>query len=360
MDEINEKSTKGSIIQEIITHLNNIEEKISALNEVVSESKDIQLVNKLDIVNLKNDIEKLKLSSSPISHDQVARLSELMRTVDSLPIGDIASIGKGLEELSKAAAGMDERLSALESMSPEEVRKDMDLLRSELSSLPRSAGRAGKPASAHNEKLSSDISELKEELMKLKHEKPAGKHTPLPRSPGTLPKELVELRKEVEQLKRRPTADGPGHATDPALLQRLSRLEAALAHKPSAGPARVQPNTRVLESEMQSLKKELSAVRERVSGLKPVKLPQDLGGVGEMREDLASVSSQTADLERAVASIERSVSAQARNAKSFSKTAVQLRKEVAAAKKAARVEAERGKKEAIRFILKQLQEIVKS
>lgn len=48
---------------------NTIKEKIKMIQGTASELNDLQLINKLDIINLKNEIEKLKLSSQPLSPD---------------------------------------------------------------------------------------------------------------------------------------------------------------------------------------------------------------------------------------------------------------------------------------------------
>ena len=44
---------------------NPIEERIKALEAQVSDVNDLEILNKLDIINLKNEIEKLKMGFGP-------------------------------------------------------------------------------------------------------------------------------------------------------------------------------------------------------------------------------------------------------------------------------------------------------
>jgi len=65
---------KNKIIPEIITHINRLEEKINTFKESIQEAKDLQTVNKLDIINMKNEIEQIKLSMPTLSPESVERV----------------------------------------------------------------------------------------------------------------------------------------------------------------------------------------------------------------------------------------------------------------------------------------------
>ncbi len=72
-----------NIIKELIAHINSLEEKIGSLNESITESRDLSMVNKLDIINLKNQTEKIKLSLPNISPDMIRK----MRQLEDMPGG---------------------------------------------------------------------------------------------------------------------------------------------------------------------------------------------------------------------------------------------------------------------------------
>ncbi len=60
---------KDRIIQELITHINNLEQKINTLREELDKENDLQTVNRLDIINLRNEIEKIRISLPALSSD---------------------------------------------------------------------------------------------------------------------------------------------------------------------------------------------------------------------------------------------------------------------------------------------------
>ena len=49
------------VIKELITHVNRIDSKIKDLETTTSDMNDLQLLNKLDIIHLKNEVDKLRL-----------------------------------------------------------------------------------------------------------------------------------------------------------------------------------------------------------------------------------------------------------------------------------------------------------
>ena len=65
-----------NIIKKLIAHLNALEGKINLLKEGIDETNDLVTVNKLDIINLKNEIEKIKLSIPEVSPDTLTKLRE--------------------------------------------------------------------------------------------------------------------------------------------------------------------------------------------------------------------------------------------------------------------------------------------
>ena len=75
MDERPEREgNPPHIVSELITHLNELESKVVALEETISEMNDLQVVNKLDIINLKNELERIRLSVPMLSGEQIGKV----------------------------------------------------------------------------------------------------------------------------------------------------------------------------------------------------------------------------------------------------------------------------------------------
>lgn len=70
---------KKDIIKELIIHINSLEEKVSMIRESLAEVDDLITVNKLDVINLRNDIEKVKLSVPEVSPDILGKLRDIER-----------------------------------------------------------------------------------------------------------------------------------------------------------------------------------------------------------------------------------------------------------------------------------------
>jgi ribosomal protein L40E len=87
------------LLSNIIDYLNKIEERIKTLEINLSEMKDLELVNKLDIINLKNEIEQIKL------------------------IKGISTSGHSVEEIMSYMKNLENRLQKIESTAPTETKK---------------------------------------------------------------------------------------------------------------------------------------------------------------------------------------------------------------------------------------------
>ena len=87
-------AAEKKLLSNIIDYLNKIEDRINVIEANVSQIKDLELVNKLDIINLKNEIEQVKLIKgvkSDFSFDEIIiRLSELENKVQKIE-GSITS-----------------------------------------------------------------------------------------------------------------------------------------------------------------------------------------------------------------------------------------------------------------------------
>lgn len=77
-----ETKEKKKIISEMIAHINRVEEKINTLKEGMRDIKDLQTVNKLDIINLKNEIEQIKLSIPTLSPENIERVKAMEKLAE--------------------------------------------------------------------------------------------------------------------------------------------------------------------------------------------------------------------------------------------------------------------------------------
>lgn len=55
------EASDKKVIQELIKHVNELDGKVKDLDSSISDFSDLEIMNKLDIINLKNEIDKLKL-----------------------------------------------------------------------------------------------------------------------------------------------------------------------------------------------------------------------------------------------------------------------------------------------------------
>ncbi|RLI98464.1 MAG: hypothetical protein DRO99_00675 [Candidatus Aenigmatarchaeota archaeon] len=121
---------KKDIIKQLITHMNTVEDKINLVKDSIAETEDLIMVNKLDIINLKNQIEKLKLSTPEVSPETLNKLRSIEEVADKLQIDkwknmekDIEGIksylkktgGRDMDDVTASLQLMDQRLKKLES-----------------------------------------------------------------------------------------------------------------------------------------------------------------------------------------------------------------------------------------------------
>jgi len=141
------------IIQELITHINNLEQKINMLKEEISEENDLQTVNRLDIINLKNEIEKIKISVpvlTPDIADKLKGMEKLMEKQDHT--GNTQKMADDIEQLKKLVRGI----------SPEAIEE----IQGEISSLYEMTSK-GRPEKAEKAQPSRDVIEMKKRLEEL-------------------------------------------------------------------------------------------------------------------------------------------------------------------------------------------------
>jgi chromosome segregation ATPase len=132
------EETDKNIIKEIITHLNTLEKKINLLNENITETEDLVTVNKLDIVNLKNAIEKMKISMPEVSQDTINRLKELESVTENIgQIGRLKNMENEIESLKSAIRGTKQKGLSDVVAGMEFISQKIEKMESELKDMKR-------------------------------------------------------------------------------------------------------------------------------------------------------------------------------------------------------------------------------
>ena len=132
-----ERSKQDSVISEIIAHVNTLEQKLTNMESKYADIKDVQLVNKLDIINLKNEIEKIR-SANPNLNEET---QEVLRDVHELSeeiknIKDFKNLRKMFNDLqSYVSMGMKEIEGMKKSYS--KIQKDSVMRQQSIETIPK-------------------------------------------------------------------------------------------------------------------------------------------------------------------------------------------------------------------------------
>jgi hypothetical protein len=286
---------------------------IKAISDKLAELEDLQLVNKLDIINVKNELDKSSLSGGPSVGDmeKISELKELVAKSDKLKKSeriaseieemkaqfdkikksDSAGLRHDFESLSKEFTELKGRVSSTEKKGA--FQKGAKLESPDLEELRK---RVGKLESAHPSDIDLEIpEEIREELSKingkvsaLEKSKPsatAGRMEKVDELSGkiaSLIKSTEEQRERIAGLESSISAPAPAPAgkkgkaakaaSVPAvIIGRLDRLEKAISGmRPAAGKAPAEA-----PEKLTLLKDELSTLKSKVEGLekKSVKIP---------------------------------------------------------------------------------------
>jgi len=145
---------KDRIIQELITHINNLEQKINMLKDELSEQNDLQTVNRLDIINLKNELEKIKISVPVLSPDIADKIKDMEKLMEKRDHTD--SIQKMTEDIKQLK-------KAVHTINPEAIEE----IQGEISSLYDMVSKKQPSGKAEGVKPGRDVSELKKRLEEL-------------------------------------------------------------------------------------------------------------------------------------------------------------------------------------------------
>lgn len=93
---------RKEILKDLITHMNVVEKKIKDLREDISQIRDAELLNKLDLMNLSDKVERIKLSVPDISPETKEELEEISDLVKKME--EMKDLHQELEEIEKTLA----------------------------------------------------------------------------------------------------------------------------------------------------------------------------------------------------------------------------------------------------------------
>jgi chromosome segregation ATPase len=343
MDEITNGGKDRKIISELITHINQLESKIASLEETISETSDLQTVNKLDIINLKNELEKIKLVFPSVSPEQIGKFQEISKMLESSSLREFREIEKKIEKTAKSVESLYKRMESAEPASlPEGLVQEIESLKAGVDSLQNSQKSLG-PLLREGRRL---VSQLKSEMGRLRSAK-ATKGGEVscscsPRKIRNLEASVANLKMEIRSLEKRAGGTKRGGKAI-ATHSEIRELEASLA----------------------GLRHDIKSVKERVSGLKPVKIPENVNEIDTIKKDLYRTESSLRHIRHAseklsheVSAIKKSLAGHSGKFSSLESSLSDIRKEIKMLRKESAEDIERGKKETVRFILKELRKMV--
>lgn len=166
-----------------------LEERLNTISSKLTELEDLQLVDKLDIINLKNEIEKLQLTTSVPDPETLERIRELGKLAEHLEefkrlkelagkmdklMAEVRKMKpEGIEDMIRVVDDIDKRVRKIETQGPgikpgeaREYAKRIEELRSSLEDLPSGArGIAG--LSGQLERLRIMVEENAKNILKL-------------------------------------------------------------------------------------------------------------------------------------------------------------------------------------------------
>lgn len=332
MDEAREKDPKNTIISEIITHVNQLESRINSLEESISEANDLQIVNKLDIINLKNELEKVKLAFPAVSPENIERFQQLSKSLDKSSFQSVKELEKKVDDVQKTANDLAQRLTFIESYpaETEEVKK---------------VESPSEPSEAVDvQKIIDDVkAEQNEQIAIMK------KSIESMQTPKNIPVQDPRV-KELEIALANVKLD----------VQNLSKKMHPAKQKTEEKPWKADIS--LLQSVQQKIEKSLAEVREEYDQGNQAK-------DNEIFRRIGSLSSQLADMKKQLVAkkepkqqpkgtpVKRSPDLEKRM-QELTRSLVGIRKEIKNVQKESRERVEKGKKEAFAYILKELRRVV--
>ncbi|MBI4181415.1 MAG: hypothetical protein HY520_00405 [Candidatus Aenigmarchaeota archaeon] len=302
MDEQGEGAGK-KMIAELISHLSQLEQKMTGLEETIADASDLQLVNKLDIINLKNELEKLRLSVPTLEEDQVEALRQFSALAEKGAVKHVLDTRKVIEEITKRLDAAEKQLGGIQFPPVEEFQMQLSELRSRMEStrLPGSLRqREQQPRLKEIEKAVEGLQKGEPRLRSLEKavEKlaAAGGLAPLEEQLAPLEKQLAPLEQRVAALERAPRSREPGR--DRRLLeQRLAALEGT-RKEPGSGLAQLEKRLAAAHS---SADRRIAQLEQRLAAFAHAPPPREAAGsagkLAQLEREVRAARAQLAALQ---------------------------------------------------------------
>ncbi|MBI3413192.1 MAG: hypothetical protein HY051_03875 [Candidatus Aenigmarchaeota archaeon] len=235
--------------------------KLRTLEEKLSEMEDYQLLNKLDIIALKEQLEHIEKMSQALTPETQQRLAWVEQVTKS---DKFQSIEKLIEEvhniestLSQAKTGLStEQIESLKNEISGKISQDVSLLKQKLETAPM--GKIAVPVSTSFDPsgLENEINELRAKISRMESSESSGN--------SNTDKRLTELQNRMDNA-----AQGLTQADREAMLQEFdARLQAAANKIYAEMRSSLQSSGKTTDDELKMDKTAIEDLRKLVEGAK--------------------------------------------------------------------------------------------
>ncbi len=264
---------------------------LKAIHDKLTELEDLQLVNKLDIINVKNELDRTSLTGGA-SHETNEQSEELAEKSENLQKAE--KLVKELEELKSAFKKGKLPDAGKSSVNLDAVTGEIEALKEKVGGLEKRRGvtPSGKIPDA-------SLDEMRKRIDRLESAKPSESKTAMP---ADLRDDVAEIKEKISGLEKLPKMEG----TPANVLEKISEIEEISSdieslrsqldeqktllsslekRKPSAGAV---PND--LEEKINRMEEEISGLEKDKTASQPG-VPHDISDRIKMLE--AAVADET-------------------------------------------------------------------
>ena len=224
-------------------------ELLKAVYDKLAELEDLQLVNKLDIINMKNELDKASLTGGP-SPELADKLAELAKIAEKSE--NIKKAGELVEQLQK----LKEELTGKAPADSSAAQARLDTIASEIQKLKGKISSLEKRPAASPPRKGGGLEDMVKRIKKLETIRP---HEADLEVPPDIRNELTELRKKVDAIGNLPKS------VPKNILERMKDIGS-------------------LSSEIERLRRELDAQKSAMKSIKQPAEPDEIKERIEMLE----------------------------------------------------------------------------
>lgn len=173
------------------------QEKLKIVQDQIEEMKDTQTVNKLDIINLNNEVDSLKLTSNQLTPETQKKMEEIIKITQKVDkfkklddlVKDVSDIKrKGIGSPSKPGYTATKEMTGLQ-VKLNQLEQSMNILETKLSSLKP----VRIPESAPTETNQEELQEIYDKLEKLEARSA----------------DVISLKQKLSEIQTSPSAPAP-------------------------------------------------------------------------------------------------------------------------------------------------------